>query len=163
MVRVLLIGNSVGIVIAAMFLSIGIYSQKEIFYQAAIWALAVLAVLTLFIVVKVYHRIVHRIGTANKRLAELRFLQERRYGMLSARLDHLIAAIRELGVSQVSPDKSRLESTRIFRKQLVELEDLNARLERAERRILGKIENQIFVNDSQYKRVDRFASDTDEY
>lgn len=120
----------------------------------ALWLSALLLVVFLGFYLMTYQRIMTRVGITNERLNEVKLLQERRYEQLAKRLDAL-----SQGISSQSPSTrgSVLEGRQTGPK-LSELEDLNARAERAERRILGRLENIMLDNDRRFRTVEKVAS-----
>lgn len=125
-----------GVALAAV-LTAALVANEPALFVASVWiATFTLVGLTVFLL-RSYQRVVTRLGTANERLAELKFLQERRYEQLAARLDGRVGNSGS-GASAQS---------------LADLENLNARLERSERRILGKLENEILINDKRYREL----------
>jgi|SRR5699024_5654069 len=135
-----------GAVALAAVLTAALLTDDPAFFVASVWiATFFLGGLTVFLF-RGYQRIVSRLRTANERLAELKFLQERRYEQLAGRLD----------------GHGGGSGPGISARSLAELESLNARLERSERRILGKLENEILTNDKRYRELERMVWESQE-
>ncbi|MGO1942113.1 MAG: hypothetical protein ACTH05_08145 [Yaniella sp.] len=141
------------VVAAAVFLSFGFVSGNSIFYVVALWLFMLTVIgLTLFFL-RGYKRVVTRIATANERLAGLKFLQERRYDQLKCRMDYLNDSVRVLHANILEMDNAT--GTAKNSMALAELDNLNARLQRTERRILGQLENERFANDRRNLRIQK--------
>lgn len=129
-----------GVALAAV-LTAALLTNAPALFVASVWiATFILIGLTVFLL-RSYQRVVTRLGTANERLAELKFLQERRYEQLVGRLD--------------SPKVNALSGSGASGPSLDELENINARCQRAERRILGKLENELLMHDKRYRKLER--------
>jgi len=104
-----------------------------------------------------YGKVVARIGLANERLSHLIMLQERRYEQLSVRMDTLTEGLGGLS-SELS--KSVLQASKSNRgaNELALLEEVYARLERTERRVLGGLENATHANERRELRLEKLLS-----
>lgn len=144
----------------AVLIVFGIFSSERVFYVIALLLSLLLIINLLVFLFRGYRRVVTRIGTAGERLSELMFLQERRYEQLSSRLDRLsedLGALRR----PIEGEPNNLRSTELSNSSLEvsELEDLNARLQRSERRILGRLEDALLARDLESKQVDALLSE----
>lgn len=139
----------------ALFMTLGLLSGNSIMYAIALWMFALLTIGFVLVLMRGYQRIVNRVGTANERLTELKFLQERRYDQLRRRMDYLNDSLNVLhrnvrGLDTALGNVPRAPQTS---NAFAELDNLNARLQRSERRILGKLENEQFSNHQLHQRL----------
>lgn len=140
---------------AALFMTLGLLSGNSILYAIAMWIFALLTIGFGLFLIRGYQRIVNRVGTANERLTEIKFLQERRYDQLRRRIDYLNDSVNVLhrnvrGLDAALGSVPRAPQTS---NAFVELDNLNARLQRSERRILGKLEDEQFSNHQLHERL----------
>ena len=125
------IALSVGVTVAALW---GLYSRENMAQSlATLGTLGILA-LIFVVVLRGYQQILRERRVAKERIAELRFLQERRYEQVRWRLDELLN-----GRGGPGTGKSLNLSS--------EIEDLKSRVQLSERRILGRLENELWAND----------------
>lgn len=108
---------------------------------------------------RAYLRVVARLDNVSEALSELKFLQERRYGQVSGRLDYTNDYLRLLkkligrsgdGRSSRSVDSSN---------DIARFDELVARIQRAERRVLGRIEDETYKNHWRSERLDQKISE----
>jgi len=156
-----LISHAGIIVTTAVLISLGIYHAEPVLHVAALWLFVFFLVSSLLLAGRGYRRITTRIGTAGERLSELKYLQERRYEQLSGRLDRLSALVDSLDSSDNTHQANLIHSMNRAEsgRNLAELEDINARVQRAERRILGRLENELFANALRDEQIDIFLSE----
>lgn len=137
-------------VLAATF---GVVREEALYLVIAAWASALAFVVFFVFLTQAYLRIMARTGTINNRLEETKFLLNRRYEQLAERLDDLLARrTAYTSTSGVEENNERLQTG------TSELQDVNARLERAERRILGRLENEALSADAQIRELERIVS-----
>lgn len=138
------------LVATGLLTTLGLLGSGSVFYLTALWLVVLLAVGMLLSLGWGYQRIVIRVGTANERLIELRFLQERRYEQLRQRMDYLSDSFRVLhrNMQHLEDASDKFRAAQGRSSDIVELENINARLQRTERRILGKLENDCHGNES---------------
>jgi hypothetical protein len=145
----------------SVLLTVGLLTSQVSYFVGAIWVSLLVGLVVLAGLLAGYGRVVRRLGTANERLAELRFLLERRYEQSRQRLDTLLETSHGLTEPSDSPT-SRLSSNW---KGRAELENLSARVQRSERRILGRLENELLAHDRQSQQlaelIERLQSTTD--
>lgn len=144
----------------ASLVTLGLNSGDAIFYVAAVWFTALLSVTLVVVLLRGYQRIVSRLSTANERLAELRFLQERRYEQTRVRLDDLLDIASSISATSGDIRKvaGGITERPITPLQPSELADLNVRLQRIERRIVGRLENEFHTNDLRNRQIERLVS-----
>lgn len=142
--------------------SIGIINSKPLFFIITVWLSALLVTGLFTFLMLGYQRIVARIRTSNERLAEIKFLQERRYEQLRHRLDFLADNVRLLHRNAQRPHllAGDVQGSPEVSKALTEIEHLSARMQRFERRVLGKIENEQWVNDMRSKQLAESLNDS---
>lgn len=97
-----------------------------------------------------HQRFARRLRIANERLDELRFLLERRYELSRVRLDKLLEISDE---SSVDTQTSRASEDRNVSKSKAQIENLSARFQRTERRIIGRLEGESFANDRRNREI----------
>src|SRR5699024_10207751 len=100
-----------------------------------------------------YGKVVARIGLANERLSHLIMLQERRYEQLSVRMDTLTEGLGGLS-SELSKIVLQASKSNRGANELALLEEVYARLERTERRVLGGLENATHANERRELRLE---------
>lgn len=139
-----------GLVTSAL-VTAGITSGQPGFYVGAVWVSLILITAVMGGLLAGYKRVVHRLGTVNERLAELRFLLERRYELSRERLDSLLGILNGLADlgdnTQVQPGRDGQSVNK------AELENLSARFQRSERRIIGRLEDEFLAHDRQNQQV----------
>lgn len=150
----LLISFILGLIMVATLVTAGILTGVLWMYIIAAWASVVLLVVFLGFYFRTYRRIMTRTGTANERLAEIKLLQERRYEQLAQRLDVLSQGT----FGQSRSTAGAISSGQQPIPQFSDIEHTIARVERAERRILGMLENISLDNDTRFRTVEKFAS-----
>lgn len=132
-----------------------------VYSVVAVW-ISVLIILIIFITIgRVYKRTVGRIGTANMRLAEIKVLQERRYEQTRTRLDYLLRVVDNTRIltNDVNKALEQVVNTPTGEEGRHDaLEQLNARFQRAERRIIGRLENEIHENDIRSQQITALVS-----
>lgn len=126
------------LVTAVVLTTVGFISSQPFIYLLA--GLSVLSAMLIFCVLtfRMYQRLESRSRQTNEVLKEIKSLQEQRYEQLARRLDE----------SKPGQPKSKMH------RRGIELEDLEARLQRAERRILGSLENNSLVADQQMRKIE---------
>lgn len=156
--RYLLVASTLFLLGIAALVTIDVYRDDTVFYVIALWSSVLALVLSLVIVFRAYQRVITRLGTAGERLAEIKYLQERRYQQLSQRLDYTNDYLRLLkALIQKSGSRASSSSSDVS-ENLSELEDLNARFQRAERRILGKLEDELYASRRLSRQLDGIVS-----
>lgn len=127
-------------------ITFGILTGELMYFLVATWLTFFVVLGSLLLLIRAYQRIVSRLGTAKQRLGELHFLQERRYDQLRTRIDYLADSSRTLHkiAQDLQASLNNQHRLSLASQTFEELESLNARLQRAERRILGKLENELF-------------------
>lgn len=149
----LLVSFTLGLAIVASLVTAGILTGTLWLYILALWISVLLLLVFLGFYFRTYRRVMTRVGTANERLSEIKNLQERRYAQLAQRLDSLgqgAFGSRSTGDTVSGGQQPSLKFS--------DLEYLIARVERAERRILGKLENLSLDNDRGLRSVEQLAS-----
>lgn len=144
----------VGLLSGAILATVGLISNQSLYGMLAIWAFTVSFMVFFVFMTRVYHRTMTRTRTTTDLLAEMKFLQERRYEQLAKRLDNM-SPLRghrsgTSSTSEVSGNPSQVGYS--------ELRNINERLQRAERRILGKLENEALSADEQVRELDRLIA-----
>lgn len=150
----LLISFILGLVIVAALVTVGLLTGTLWIHILAAWLSALLLIVFLGFYFRTYRRMMTRIGTANERLAEIKLLQERRYEQLARRLD----ASSQGTFSQSQSMAGAVSSGQQSKPQYSDIEQMIARVERAERRILGMLENIALDNDIRFRTVENLAS-----
>jgi|SRR5690625_140142 hypothetical protein len=128
---------SVGVTVAALW---GLYRRENMALFLATLGTLGLLVLIFAVVFRGYQRLLRETRVVKERIAELRFLQERRYEQVRWRLDELLN-----GRAGPGTGKSLNLSS--------ELEDLKSRVQLSERRILGRLENELWANDQRDRQI----------
>lgn len=157
-VTLLLTSFILGLTMVAAFVTAGIVTGMLWLHILALWIFLLLSAIFLGFFLRVYRLVMTRLGTANQRLSEMKLLQERRYEQLAQRLDalnhntlgHSRSPVSGISAHQDGPPK------------LSEIEHLIARTERAERRILGRLENIMLDNDTCLRAVKKLAPNFDD-
>ena len=150
----LLIFFILGLIMVAALVTVGILTGMHWPYIMALWVSVLFLIILLGFYFRTYRRTMTRIGTANERLSEIKILQERRYEQLAQRLDGLSQGTFGQSRSTAGTVSSGEQST----PKLSDLEYMLARVERAERRILGRLENIALDNDTRFRTVEKLAS-----
>lgn len=132
-----------------LILTFAIMTRETTFFVIAVWILIFLVMVSCVFLLRGYQRVVSRLRVANERLAHLQYLQERRYDQLRHRFDELTDSFGTLHktIQKVQKPSENPLPFPVNPQILEELENLNARLQRAERRILGKFEDELFEMD----------------
>lgn len=139
-------------ILCAILLTGGLSTSNASFYIAALWAGVVLFVSASGVLLVVYKNLVGRLRVANERLVELRFLLERRYELSRERLDNLLDASNHfLSHSEDYPNSRAATRTLAG---ISEFDNLVSRLQRIERRIIGRLENELLSNDRQVHQIE---------
>lgn len=163
-VKITIILYALCLVLAAIFATIGLVSEKSGYHVGAAWLLAFSLAILFGVLIRLYQRVVIRTNTTNELLKQIKFLQERRYSQLVARMDQ-----RDGGVTSESVQSSKVGASgpaqtgsKLSLGEISELEEINARVQRAERRILGKLENESFDWDRRHYELKEDISDLQE-
>lgn len=128
---------SVGATVAALW---GLYrGENTAQFLATLGTLGILA-LIFAVVLRGYQQLHRDTRALKERMAELRFLQERRYEQVRWRLDELL----NVGAGPAPGKGLNLSS---------EVEDLKSRVQLSERRILGRLENELWANDQRDQQI----------
>lgn len=154
------VGHIAALLAALVALSLGIYNSETVYYVVSLWIGAFTLISAVFFLLRGYRRLVVRIGTANERLAEIKFLQERRYEQLRQRSDTLLTYSRNQKSYSIT-HRNAVNSIQQHDNHtllLSELEDLNARLQRTERRILGTIAAEQINDDAHQRRIEELLA-----
>lgn len=161
-IKYLVLTLVIAVILVALMATFGFISGDTVFFVTTVWLSALLSVGLFTFLILSYQRIAVRLRTANERLAEVKFLLERRYDQLRRRLDFLTDNVSLLHRNiQHEPlleegSKRSLEISKV----LAEVEYLNARVQRFERRILGKIENEQWVMDRRNMQLHEIMNDS---
>lgn len=161
-IKYLLPALIIAVFLVAFTATLGFISGDTVFFVTTVWLCALLSVGLFAFLILSYQQIVIRLRTANERLAEVKFLLERRYDQLRRRLDFLTDSVSLLHRNiQYEPlleegGKRSLEISKV----LAEVEYLNARMQRFERRTLGKIENGQWAIDRQNSQLHEMVNDS---
>lgn len=130
------------LVSAAGLTTAGLINAQPIFYVLGLWLFVLSLAIFFSLLLRMYQRIMARIHDIKQLLSEMRFLQERRYEQLARRLDTLRG-----GGSDASLGSATAGATH------AEFENLSARLQRSERRILGKLEDEMLRYDERVREL----------
>src|SRR5690625_1493558 len=149
----LLIVITLGLIASAVLVTAGLLIQQVHLFLLAMWITVLLLVLCLGFFFTAYRRIMMRLGIVNERLAEVKLLQERRYEQLARRIDKWTPSSFE----KSAIDNDSITECRGLTAGISELEHLNARMQRAEQRILGKLENLLLDSDRQLRVLKELA------
>lgn len=154
----------IAVVLVALMATLGLTSGDTAFFVTTVWLAALLSLGFFAFLVLGYMRIVGRLRTANEGLAEVRFLLERRYDQLRRRLDYLTDYVRVLhrNIQNEPLREERTQRSPEISKVLAEVEYLTARIQRFERRTLGKLENEQWAMNRQNMQLDKIKNDSRE-
>lgn len=149
-VTFLLISFTLGLLVIASLVTVGMLNGFIWLHIVALWLAVLLLILFFGCYMRTYRRIMTRVGVTNERVAEMKHLQERRYEQLAKRLDALKQDIRAEARGNLGSGSGSTQEV----SKLSDLEHLIARAERAERRILGRLENIMLDNDKHFRTVE---------
>lgn len=137
-----------GFFTAALLLTMALLTGQQSFYLLAIWATTSSLLAFCAFTHRMYRLVGNRTRQTNELLRELRLLQERRYDQLAGRLD-----APKVGF----PDASNTARQSMM-VELSELEQMNVRLQRAERRVMGQLENEALASDRKNREWERLVT-----
>lgn len=130
-----------GIILAAILTTIALYTDAKTYYTAALWLLVLTLVSTALHLVDPLLRTVRQIELTNERITELNSRQKIHYQELLEILAH-------------SPNRTFPHAAQSHLDQAAEIEAINSRIQRTERRVLGRLEDELRSADLRYARLE---------
>lgn len=122
-------------------ISIGLF-EGEIFLVAAVWLIALLFISLLGAASLVYRRLKARTDKQHQLFTEKYKEQNRRYESLALKLDNISAAL------QIPTNPHQKNS------QQIELSTVIDRVQISERRVLGRLENELYSSSQRFRKID---------